>query len=115
MHSILELFKVEQRKIAEDLNSNGFRPGDTVAVHDPSAKSSKPFVGLCIRKSSETALIRKAVGGYAVERIFPLYFNFKFEKIDSYKVRRARLYYLRNLTGKSARLKKKSQKKGSGV
>ncbi|USO00928.1 MAG: 50S ribosomal protein L19 [Alphaproteobacteria bacterium] len=107
---ILELFNKRQKESAKHLNPDGFRVGDMVAVEKLDSKNTRPFTGLCIRKTAKTALIRRTNGDYAVEYIFPLYFKFKFEKLESYKVRRAKLYYLRNLKGKSAKLKRRSSK-----
>ncbi|QEK38746.1 50S ribosomal protein L19 [Candidatus Cytomitobacter primus] len=106
---ILELFEKRKKEAAvARLNSDNFRAGDTVAAHIQSEeKSSKPFVGVCIRKSASTALLREVIGNEAVEFIFPLYSNVKFELLRSAKVRRARLYYLRDLKGKKARLKER--------
>ncbi len=112
---ILELFEKRKREQAvAKLNSEDFRSGDTVSANLLSeAKNSKPFIGVCIRKSASTCLLRKSVGNGAVEFNFPLYSNYKFELIKSSKVRRARLYYLRDLEGKKARLKARYRKRES--
>ena len=91
-----------------------FRPGDTVRVHVKIKEGEKErlqaFEGLVIainRGPQATFTVRKMSFGQGVERIFP--FNSKvvdkIEKIRSYKVRRAKLFYIRGLRGKAARLK----------
>ena len=96
----------------------GFRPGDHIRVHVRVIEGDKerlqPFEGdvLNIRGSgiNKTFTVRKISSGVGVERIFPLY-SPKIAKIELLKegnVRRAKLYYLRNLSGKAARIKSKS-------
>ena len=91
-----------------------FRPGDTIRVHVKIREGDKErlqaFEGLVIainRGPQGTFTVRKMSFGQGVERIFP--FNSKviekIEKIRSYKVRRAKLFYIRGLRGKAARLK----------
>jgi large subunit ribosomal protein L19 len=91
-----------------------FRPGDTVKVHmkvqEGDSERIQVFEGTVIsrrgRGPSETFTVRKISFGVGVERTFPLSSPHvdKVELIRSGKVRRARLYYLRGLTGKAARL-----------
>jgi large subunit ribosomal protein L19 len=91
------------------------RPGDTVKVHVRIKEGDKyriqVFEGvvISIRRSQSTSsfTVRKISFGYGVERIFPLYSPIidKIELVRSGKVRRAKLYYLRSLKGKAARLK----------
>ena len=104
------------------------RPGDTVKVYQKipaSAKSSgakkegekektQVFEGVVLARKhgkgiSSTITVRKVVGGIGVERIFPLHSPIieKIEIVKRGKVRRAKLYYLRERVGKKARLKKK--------
>ena len=91
-----------------------FRPGDTIRVHVKIKEGDKErlqaFEGIVISKSGgnqPSFTVRKMSFGQGVERIFP--FNSKVvdkvEKIRSYKVRRAKLFYIRGLRGKAARLK----------
>ena len=91
-----------------------FRIGDTIRVHVKIKEGDKErlqaFEGLVIainKGPQGTFTVRKMSFGQGVERIFP--FNSKviekIEKIRSYKVRRAKLFYLRGLRGKAARLK----------
>src|SRR6056297_2133052 len=92
-----------------------FKAGDTVEVDVRIIEGSKEriqkFKGIVIaRKGSgihETFIVRKLSGGYGVERIFPVHSpKIKaIHKTATGKVRRAKLYYLRNLTGKAARIR----------
>jgi large subunit ribosomal protein L19 len=92
-----------------------FTPGDTVAVHIKVIEGNKEriqvFSGVCIKYHkngiNSTITVRKVSNGVGVERIFPLH-SPRIEKIEVVrkgKVRRAKLYYLRNLQGKAARIK----------
>lgn len=91
-----------------------FRPGDTVKVHmkvmEGDSERIQVFEGTVISKrgraDSQTFTVRKVSFGVGVERTFPLVSPHieKIELVRTGKVRRARLYYLRGLTGKSARL-----------
>lgn len=92
-----------------------FRPGDTVRVHFKILEGDKTrvqaFEGVCIalRRGGNrgTMTVRKMSFGQGVERVFPLA-SPQIEKIDVVqrgRVRRARLFYLRNLRGKKARIK----------
>src|SRR5699024_11000966 len=94
-----------------------FRAGDTVRVHVKVVEGSREriqvFEGVVIKRQnggiSETFTVRKVSYGVGVERIFPVHF-FCIEKIEVIrrgKVRRAKLYYLRNLRGKAARIKER--------
>lgn len=94
-----------------------FRPGDTVRVHVKLKEGDKVriqvFEGVVIRMKKglnrATFTVRKVSYGVGVERIFPVNSPHieKVEVVRSGRVRRARLYYLRNLKGKAARLKEK--------
>jgi large subunit ribosomal protein L19 len=94
-----------------------FRPGDTVKVHVKIKEGEKEriqvFQGVVIRKrrgnTGATFTVRKVSYGIGVERIFPLHSPVidKIEIMTRGRVRRARLYYLRNLRGKAARIKEK--------
>ncbi len=91
-----------------------FRPGDTVKVHmkvmEGDSERIQVFEGTVISKrgraDSQTFTVRKISFGVGVERTFPLVSPHidKIELVRTGKVRRARLYYLRGLTGKNARL-----------
>ncbi|MDH4217182.1 MAG: 50S ribosomal protein L19 [Candidatus Aminicenantes bacterium] len=101
----------------EQLNKNldPFKVGDTVKVHVIIREGGKEriqiFKGDVIAKkgagASETFTVRKTSFGIGVERIFPLHSKMikKIEVVRRGKVRRAKLYYLRSLKGKAARLK----------
>src|SRR6266480_120732 len=107
---------VEQRNIKAELKAAipQFRVGDTVKVHTKISEGDKEriqiFEGVVIRKkrghANTTFTVRKMSYGVGVERIFPLYSPRidKIEVITSGKVKRARLFYLRELQGKAARL-----------
>ncbi|MBZ5554383.1 MAG: 50S ribosomal protein L19 [Acidobacteriia bacterium] len=109
--AILERLKREQ--LRTDLPS--FKPGDTVRVHVKIKEGDKErvqvFEGTVIaenrRLNQSTFTVRKMSFGTGVERIFPLHSPVidKIEVVKSTQVRRAKLYYLRRLRGKAARLK----------
>ncbi|MGI6686667.1 MAG: 50S ribosomal protein L19 [Bacillota bacterium] len=92
-----------------------FRPGDTVRVHVKVVEGTREriqiFEGLVIKRKGggirETFTVRRVSYGVGVERTFPLH-SPKIDKIEVMrrgKVRRAKLYYLRERTGKAARIK----------
>ena len=96
-----------------------FRPGDTVKVHYRIREGEKEriqvFQGTVIRRSrggvGATFTVRKISYGVGVERIFPLH-SPRIEKVEITfrgRVRRARLYYLRGLEGKAARLRESTR------
>ncbi|CDQ40136.1 MULTISPECIES: 50S ribosomal protein L19 [Virgibacillus] len=94
-----------------------FRPGDTVKVHVKVVEGSREriqvFEGVVIKRQnggiSETFTVRKLSYGVGVERTFPMH-SPRIDKIEVSRrgiVRRAKLYYLRNLRGKAARIKER--------
>lgn len=96
-----------------------FKAGDTLAVHVKVVEGDKEriqvFKGICIQRRgagiNATFTVRKISNGVGVERIFPLH-SPRLDKIEVVKVgrvRRAKLYYLRELQGKAARIKEKRQ------
>jgi large subunit ribosomal protein L19 len=104
---------ITQEQLRKDLPS--FRPGDTLKVHVKVIEGSREriqlFEGVVIKRRgggiSETFTVRKISYGVGVERTFPIH-SPKIDKIEVArrgKVRRAKLYYLRNLRGKAARIK----------
>lgn len=109
-HLIQEITKDQLRTDLPD-----FRPGDTVRVHvkviEGSRERIQVFEGVVIKRRgggiSETFTVRKVSYGVGVERTFPLHTPkiAKLEVVRRGKVRRAKLYYLRNLRGKKARIK----------
>ena len=111
MHSLIR--EVTRDQLRTDIPN--FRPGDTVRVHvkvrEGSRERIQVFEGIVIKRRgggiSETYTVRKVSYGVGVERTFPLH-SPRVEKIEVLrrgKVRRAKLYYLRNLQGKAARIK----------
>jgi large subunit ribosomal protein L19 len=106
---------VEAGQLKKD--RQGFVPGDTVRVHVRVVEGEKErtqlFEGVVIRKRGEggraSFTVRRISYGVGVERTFPLH-SPRIERIDVVrhaKVRRSKLYYLRGLAGKAARLKEK--------
>jgi large subunit ribosomal protein L19 len=108
---------VEQRNVKPEVRGQipEFRVGDTVRVHTKISEGDKEriqiFEGVVIRRkrghANTTFTVRKMSYGVGVERIFPLYSPRidRIEVMTSGKVKRARLFYLRELQGKAARLK----------
>ena len=106
---------LEKEQIRLDLPP--FRVGDTVRVYSRIKEGDKErvqvFKGAVIRKrkgnTGATFTVRKVSYGVGVEKIFPLHSPTldKIEVISKGRVRRARLYYLRKLSGRAARLKEK--------
>jgi large subunit ribosomal protein L19 len=105
--------ELEKEQMKQDIPA--FRPGDTVRVHVKVIEGQREriqlFEGVVIRRRgtgvSETFTVRKVSYGVGVERTFPLHTP-KIEKIEVVrrgKVRRAKLYYLRDRVGKAARIK----------
>src|SRR5512132_4467645 len=94
-----------------------FRPGDTVKVHvrvvEAGRERIQVFQGVVIRRQGgglqETFTVRKISFGVGVERTFPLHSPSigKLEVVTRGKVRRAKLYYLRELRGKKARIRER--------
>lgn len=94
-----------------------FGSGDTVDVHyrvrEGDKERTQVFRGVVIRRRgsgiNETFTVRKVSAGIGVERVFPLHSPniMKIERIREGVVRRAKLYYLRDLRGKAARIKEK--------
>jgi len=109
--------KIEREQMRFDLPS--FRSGDTVKVHLRIVEGEKErvqvFQGNVIRikrgTTDATFTVRKISDGVGVERIFPLHSPFieRVELVSEGRVRRSRLYYLRDRKGKSARIKPKNR------
>ncbi|CAM3874377.1 50S ribosomal protein L19 [Mucilaginibacter galii] len=113
----MDLVKFVEEQSAEKKQLPSFKSGDTVTVHYKIREGVKEriqlYQGVCIQRNStgntETFTVRKVSNGIGVERIFPVN-SPNIEKIEVNsrgKVRRAKLYYLRELTGKAARIKAK--------
>jgi large subunit ribosomal protein L19 len=106
---------------AESLRSDvpDFRPGDTLKVHVQVVEGSRSriqvFQGVVIRRQGgglrETFTVRKVSFGVGVERTFPVHTPVidKIEVVTRGDVRRAKLYYLRDLRGKAAKIKEKRE------
>ena len=112
MVNAIEAFDAKHMKPAEEIPA--FRPGDTVEVNvkikEGNNSRIQAFTGVVIARQgggvSETITVRRISYGVGVERILPLNSpNIDhIEKVRSGKVRRAKLYYLRDRVGKAARI-----------
>lgn len=113
----MDLLKVAEESFAVKKEHPDFKSGDTIVVRYKIIEGSKEriqnFKGVVIQRkgtgSTATFTVRKVSSGIGVERIFPVYSPFidGIEVAKLGKVRRSRIYYLRNLTGKKARIKEK--------
>jgi large subunit ribosomal protein L19 len=115
---IMDLIKIAEQAFAtEAKNFPVFKAGDTITVtyriKEENKERLQKFRGVCIQRKgagvTQTFTVRKISNGIGVERIFPLTSpfieNIELNKVG--KVRRARIFYLRKLTGKKARIKEK--------
>ena len=113
----MDLVKFVEEQAAVKKQVPTFKAGDTVSVHYKIREGNKEriqiYQGVVIQRNSvgvnETFTVRKMSNGVGVERIFPVN-SPNIDKIDVNshgKVRRAKLFYLRELTGKAARIKSK--------
>ena len=123
MNLIQELEKEQIEKLTTGKEIPDFQPGDTLIVNVKVVEGERSRVqayeGVCIGRSgrglNENFTVRKISYGEGVERVFPVYSPM----IDSVKVvrrgkvRRAKLYYLRDRRGKSARIAERTDKPGS--
>ena len=107
--------RLEKEQLRKDIPV--FKAGDTLKVHVKITEGDKQriqvFEGICIKRVNNglgsSYTVRKMSGSVGVERIFPLH-SPNVEKVELVrvgKVRRAKLYYLRNLRGKAARIAEK--------
>ncbi|HPS25705.1 MAG: 50S ribosomal protein L19 [Bacteroidales bacterium] len=114
----MDLIKVaEQAFASESKKFPNFKSGDTITVtyiiKDENKERLQRFRGVCIQRkgsgATETFTVRKISNGVGVERIFPVVSPLiDTIEVNKYgKVRRARIFYLRNLTGKKARIKER--------
>lgn len=113
----MNLNKVVDKAFAVEQNFPKFSSGDTITVHYKIKEGNKEriqqFKGVVLQRKgsghTETFMVRKMSGNIGVERIFPIASPFidKIEINKHGKVRRARIFYLRKLTGKKARIKEK--------
>ncbi|GFM36917.1 50S ribosomal protein L19 [Desulfovibrio psychrotolerans] len=109
--------KIEREQMRIDLPK--FNSGDTIKVHLRIIEGEKEriqiFQGAVIRISNGTTdatfTVRKTSDGVGVERVFPMHSPSieRIEVVQEGRVRRSRLYYLRNLKGKAARIKPKNR------
>ena len=114
---------IEQDQIKGDVPD--FRVGDTLEVElwirEAGKQRTQKYTGICIaRKGSgarETFTVRRIVQGEGVERIFPLHSPSirNIQIVQRGKARRAKLFYLRERKGKSAKVKQEFRKKGEGT
>jgi large subunit ribosomal protein L19 len=121
MKTIEEINQHNVKKILSEKKIPDFFPGDVVKIGVRITEGKKEriqyFEGVCIAKKSRdlnsSFTVRKISFGEGVERTFPLYGTLidSIKVIRSGKVRRAKLYYLRDRTGKSARITEKIRKK----
>ena len=113
----MDLMNLVEQEYKKEKDYPKFNSGDTITVHYKIAEGNKEriqqFRGVVLQRKgqglAETFTVRKMSGNVGVERIFPVQSPF-IDKIDVNKlgrVRRARIYYLRKLTGKKARIKEK--------
>jgi large subunit ribosomal protein L19 len=115
MHTAIA--ELEQAQLRDDVPD--FRPGDTLRVHvrvkEGNRSRIQVFQGVVIRRQGggvrETFTVRKISYGVGVERTFPVH-SPSIERIETVtrgKVRRAKLYYLRELRGKAARIRERRE------
>lgn len=114
-----QLQDVERQYLRQDTVPD-FRSGDTVRIHVRVVEGDKQriqvFQGVVIARKGggtrETFTVRKISGGVGVERVFPLHSPNvdKVEVVRRGKVRRAKLYYLRGLRGKAARIEERQER-----
>lgn len=109
------LQKFEKAQVERLTRSDpAFRPGDTVCVHVKISEGDRSriqkFEGVCIARRNaglnSSFTVRHTLASFGVERVFPLYSPLvtKIELARRGRVRRAKLYYLRHLSGKKARI-----------
>ncbi|MDX2302241.1 MAG: 50S ribosomal protein L19 [Microscillaceae bacterium] len=116
MNEFIKLLEVEYQDVRKNIPD--FKSGDTINVHVKIREGSKQriqqFKGIVIQRKNrgtngETFTVRKVSSGIGVERIFPI-LSPNIDKIEVMRkgfVRRARLFYLRGLKGKAARIREK--------
>src|SRR5262249_29822223 len=124
MNLIQQLEKEQFDKLAASKEIPDFAPRDTVSVNVKVVEGDRTRVqayeGVCIGRSgrgiNESFTVRKISYGEGVERVFPVLSPMidSIKLVRRGKVRRAKLYYLRNLRGKSARITEKSERAAAG-
>jgi len=133
--NLLQTLEAEQMKAVRAKAHPDFRAGDTLKVnvkvvevtYDEKAKAEKrrerlqAFEGVCIARQgaglNESFTVRKISYGEGVERVFPIYSPLldSVQVVRKGKVRRAKLYYLRGRTGKSARIAERQDVEGTEI
>lgn len=118
-----QLRQIEAGQLRSDIPE--FRPGDTVRVHVKVVEANKEriqvFQGVVLGRKGggirESFTVRKVSGGVGVERVFPLHSPSidHIEVVRRGRVRRAKLYYLRGLQGKAARIRERREDLGGGA
>jgi large subunit ribosomal protein L19 len=114
---MMDLMKVVEKAFSQETNFPEFKSGDTITVHYKIREGNKERIqqyrGTVIQQkgqgSTRTFTVRKMSGNVGVERIFPVNSPF-IDKIEINKygaVRRAKIFYLRDLTGKKARIQER--------
>ena len=124
MNLIQTLEKEEISKLSGGKARPSFQPGDTLKVNvkikEGDRERVQAYEGVCIARSggglNENFTVRKISYGEGVERVFPLYGPVidSIKVVRRGKVRRAKLYYLRGLRGKSARIAEAQSRHGAG-
>ena len=117
MNIIDEIEQEQIKEITEKRMVPEFGPGDTLKVHlkvvEGTRERIQVFEGLCIARSNRSLnssfTVRKISNGEGVERVFPVYSPLidKLEVVRTGDVRRSKLYYIRTLSGKKARITEK--------
>jgi large subunit ribosomal protein L19 len=119
-HALLTKVLTKNQRTATQPAHPAFRPGDTIKVHVKIKEGDKErlqvFEGTVIAQHNsgmgQTITVRKVSFGQGVERIFPLHAPVvdHIDIVRTGQVRRAKLYYLRGLKGKAARLRERTEK-----
>lgn len=113
----MDLIKIAEQNLIPVKETPDFKAGDTVTVFykiiEGNKEREQQYQGVVLQRkgsgATQTFTVRKISNGVGVERIFPLY-SPKITKIEVNKrgvVRRARIFYLRNISGKAARIEEK--------
>ena len=125
MNLIQQLEKEQQEKLSAGRTIPDFEPGDTVIVNVKVVEGERSriqaYEGVCIGRSggglNESFTVRKISYGEGVERVFPMYSPMiaSIKLVRRGKVRRAKLYYLRDRRGKSARIAERVERQPAKV
>jgi len=117
MNSLQKFEQLQMERLRRD--DPAFRPGDSVRVHVKIVEGTRArvqkFEGVCIARRNagvnSSFTVRRVSGCFGLERVFPLYSPSiaAIECVREGRVRRAKLYYLRKLSGKKARIKERKR------